>query len=134
MIENLKKIQDSKTIDFTKPVKVYFNFQKKLWSIHQGTVKAHCNYLCMKDVVFKVSERGRQRTVRNQKKNVHAFVVGYIIFHALSVSADNWRSVKYNPYKNQKFVINEIEPVDSADFVDMLASSENRKVLACNCR
>lgn len=133
MIEEVHNAQDATNIDFAKLVYVYFNFTKKCWSIRQDKVKAHCDYICLRDANFQVSERGRQRTIREQRKNVHAFVVGYIVLKPAEVPyafSSRWSEVRYNPYTNFTFVTNDGVPVASAEFVDMLASSEISKVIA----
>lgn len=133
MIENLKKVQDSKTIDFDRPVKVYFNFVKQVWSILQGKVKAHADYVCLSDATFQVSERGRQRTINNRRKTVHAYIKGFVVLQPAKVlySLDEpWDEVKYNPYFNSTFITNNGVAVKSAKFVDMDASSVVAKVMA----
>ena len=61
---------------------VYFNLHRKLFSVKalegpdKGKVIGHTTYLWLKDVTFKVSEAGRQRVLREKRKNVHAGVVG----------------------------------------------------------
>lgn len=133
MIQSVDNAQDATNIDFKEKVYVYFNFTKKLWSVRQGKVKAHCDYICLRDANFQVSERGRQRTVRNQRKNVHAFVVGYVVLKPAEVPYNfetPWDAVSYNPYQNETFVDKNGHPVHSAHFVDMSASSEVAKVIA----
>jgi hypothetical protein len=61
---------------------VYFNLHKKVWSVkalegpNKGRVVAHRNALSLYHCTFKVSEAGRQRVIREQRKNVHAGIVG----------------------------------------------------------
>ena len=80
---------------------VYFNLHKKCWSVkalegeRKGRVIRHALELSMRDVVFKVSEAGRQRVLAEKRKNVHAGVVGYL---DEPVVRDNWTLVRYNPY------------------------------------
>ncbi len=59
--------------------------------------------LMAEDVEFKVNEGGRQRVIKDKKKNVHAFIVcdKYILYGRESV--DNARIVTYNPYKSSSF-------------------------------
>ncbi|TFH08282.1 MAG: hypothetical protein E4H14_06750 [Candidatus Thorarchaeota archaeon] len=90
---------------------------------HKGLVLGYSSDILVKDVVFKVSEAGRRRVLRNKKKNVHAGVVGTIaqvlnpkerITNTLSnYSQQNWSDVgfphqkqlvHYNPYKYDSFV------------------------------
>lgn len=89
---------------------VYFNLHKKCFSIKalegdcKGRVVAHRTALTLHDVTFKVSEAGRQRVLRERKKNVHAGVVGH--WHGYDhLTADACTtSVTYNPYKFDSFV------------------------------
>ena len=87
---------------------VYFNLHKKVFSIkalegeHKGRVVAHRRALMLYDAVFKVSEAGRQRVLKECRKNVHAGVVGNWINDVISV--DNRVQVTYNPYKYKTFV------------------------------
>ena len=90
---------------------VYFNLHKKLFSIkalegpNKGRVVAHRRELSLLDAVFKVSEAGRQRVLRERKKNVHAGVVGQ--WFDTTEAVDNKLQVTYNPYKYTGFVLKE---------------------------
>jgi hypothetical protein len=61
---------------------VYYNLHKGCWSIKaldgsaKGRVVVHADRVLLRDCEFKVSEAGRQRVIRERKKNVHAGVVG----------------------------------------------------------
>lgn len=61
---------------------VYFNLHRKLWSVKaldgkaRGKVIAHCERVIVRGASFKVSEAGRQRVLREGRKNVHAGIVG----------------------------------------------------------
>lgn len=147
MIEKVERAQDSKMIDFDKPVKVYFNFTKKVWSILQNTVKTHAKYVCLKNTKFHVSERGRQKVLSSKRKNVHAWIVGTIVqnpnrlYNAdqlacriLSIAnhaghGSPWVKVTYNPYINTSFV-EYGKAVTSARLVHMDSTSTHAKVLA----
>lgn len=134
MIANVHNAQDALTIDFDKPVKVYFNFPRKMWSIVQGNVRAHCEYVCLRDVEFRVSERGRQRVIREQRKNVHAVAVGYIVTKPAEVPYDEncpWTPIEYNPYINETFVTRyKKTPVLKAKYADFDSQTPINKVLA----
>jgi len=90
-------------------VYVYFNLHKKCFSVKalggscKGLVVAHISTVSLKDVTFKVSEAGRQRVLREQKKNVHAGVVG-CLHHFEKVSTKGYKQAYYNPYKTSTFV------------------------------
>lgn len=108
---------------------VYFNLHRTCWSVKalegpdKGRVIAHIysrqrHELALRDVTFKVSEAGRQRVLREGKKNVHAGVVGRVADGIFPPLWDSER-VSYNPRKGPTFysAITE-EPVHTAEFVE----------------
>ena len=66
-------------------VETYFNLHKKRFSVRacegpdKGRVIAHRKAVCLLNVKFKVSEAGRQRVLKEQRKNVHAVMRGHWI-------------------------------------------------------
>jgi len=88
---------------------VYFNLHKKVWSVRAlegvdcGRVIQHATELCLADCVFKVSEAGRQRVIRERCKNVHAGVVGTLVA-AAPADLNLSRRVTYDPYRFASFV------------------------------
>jgi hypothetical protein len=72
----------------------------------------HVGRIDLQDVSFKVSELGRQRVLREKRKNVHAFIEGEEISFC---GYANTTKVTYNPYKYEKFTTGE-KYVDKADF------------------
>ena len=120
---------------------VYFNLHRKCFSIkalegdRKGRVVAHSTTVLLEGCKFKVSEAGRQRVLREKRKNVHAGVTGTWInadrvescYEFLSMVG---RQVTYNPYKYDSFVIKATEQtVDRADVVGMkvFADAEGTK-------
>lgn len=94
-------------------VEVYFNLHKKCLSVrHRGLVIGHAAAVELADVTFAVSEAGRQRVLRDGRKNVHAFIRGTLVSsvpHGEPVPALTYDkavapTVTYNPYKNDSFV------------------------------
>ena len=97
---------------------VYFNLHKKVWSIkalegeRKGRVIAHKEFVILGDAKAKVSEAGRQRVLRERKKNVHAGLVGEwlnevegkLLDASLLDDCINPHMVVYNPYKYATFV------------------------------
>ena len=87
---------------------VYFNLHKKVFSVkalegpNKGRVIAHTSELNLGQATFKVSEAGRQRVIREQRKNVHAGVVGE--WYGTVEPIENGIAVTYNPYKFSSFV------------------------------
>ena len=97
-------IQRRRTHDNSKRVEVYFNLHKRCWSVRQnGLVIAHVDDIAIRDATFKVLKSGRERVLRERKKNVHAFVAGYWVDRDQLPEGDR-DPVKYNPYKDQTFV------------------------------
>ena len=89
-------------------------------------VKAHLNRVYLHNVKFKVSEAGRQRVIKEQRKNVHAFAIGVIGPPSFELWGKDSVSVSYNPYKYSTFVTSEGESIHSAP----MACLENRKITA----
>ena len=89
-------------------VKVYYNLHKNCYSIvslekeNYGKVIKHSNCVPLFDAQFKVSEKGRQRVLREQKKNVLAYVVGTWVSEF--VPRLPIKLATYNPYKYSSFV------------------------------
>lgn len=93
-----------RTIDFNKQVMIYKNLHNGLFSVKQGgLVVAHIDSVLLANVSFKVSESGRNRVIKEQKKNVHAFIVGYILNVNSTPLSLLKRSISYNPYKYNYF-------------------------------
>lgn len=106
---------------------VYFNLHRKCWSIkalegpRKGRVIGHADYVDLACVEWRVSEAGRQRVLREKKKNVHAGAVGTLeawsepdgtrhgvpfgttTFDGLSTDDNAADMVTYNPYKGPTF-------------------------------
>jgi hypothetical protein len=108
---------------------VYFNLHKKVWSIKDlatGRVVQHASQVLLTDCTFKVSKAGRERVLRERRKNVHAGVVGTLIAadptDTLQFTA-KYIPVTYNPYKYETFV-NKLDstPISKSDMVLMTAT------------
>lgn len=108
---------------------IYWNLHRACWSVkalegaHRGRVVAHASDWQVAGAAFKVSEAGRQRVLREQRKNVHAGVGGHLVaITRLGVSSPalsslpnvpsfpgaNYpgyavQSVTYNPYRAATF-------------------------------
>lgn len=86
--------------------RVYYNLHKNMLSIQEKTAKdwrvvRHDSCVALRNVKFCVSESGRQRVLREKRKNVHAFIEGEIVPGEAVISADT--PVSYNPYKGPFF-------------------------------
>jgi len=85
--------------------RVYFNLHKRLFSVQekvngQWKVIGHTDDITLYNVTFKVSEAGRQRVLKEKRKNVHGYVEGYSSDYEGSLTTQ----IRYNPYKYDSFV------------------------------
>lgn len=71
----------------------------------------YVSYVEMRDVEFKVHEAGRQRCIRENVRNVHAWVVGDVRHQEYGPNSptwesnpDRWRKAVYDPFKGGTFV------------------------------
>ena len=99
-------------------VMIYRNLTKGCWSVKAlatGRVILHMDTIAISNGTFKVSERGRQRVLREKKKYVHAGVVG--IIENVPNTLDGWSRVRYNPYTTSTFVDLNNSPIHTAEKV-----------------
>lgn len=105
-VVTIKSYKD-RALNLSEPVLVYRNLRNGLLSIKQnGVVVGHTDSLVLENIKFIVKESGRQRVLREQQKNVHAYVSGHILVSG-NVKEDAGLveeiTVVYNPYKMDKF-------------------------------
>lgn len=95
---------------FEGVVQVYYNInlsrklKQPLFSIRDVKTKkviGHDTNIVIENAIFKVSEKGRQRVLKERKKNVHALIQGKLV-HTTTTTQTN--EVTYNPYKHSTFV------------------------------
>lgn len=90
-------------------VAVFRNLHARAWSLvandgrHKGQVVAHARSVQLDLPIFRVSEAGRQRVIREQQKNVHAFVVGILRDTTEYPDDLGMERVTYNPYTMSEF-------------------------------
>ena len=98
-------------------VETYFNLHKKCLSYRpSGGRVQHAHTLLLNNVKFAVQPAGREKVLREKKKNVHAFVRGEVAFVRHDITEDDgditvgtmerhgYRPITYNPYKYESFV------------------------------
>jgi hypothetical protein len=109
-------------------VEVYWNFNKKCYSVRcGGKVLFHTDRLFLRDVKFAVQEGGRQRVLREKRKNVHAFVRGFIEEDRKIVG----KSISYNPYKYSSFIFRKDQKsIFSAKFARLLVKDKKEYIIA----
>ena len=92
-------------------VEVYRNLHKNCWSVRDSNTSRvidHVNYIHLDDATLVVRPAGREKVLREKRKNVHAFIKGTASFLS---ECDNTYSkqVIYNPYKYNSFVLYDTE-------------------------
>jgi hypothetical protein len=107
----IKKPDWSEIID--RRARVYRNLQNGTMSVltRQRNSKGNLSWLLaghttdilLQDVKFYVSENGRQKVIRDRRKNVHAWAEG-IVIAATAEEVATPIDVAYNPYKTGTFV------------------------------
>lgn len=108
-----------------KQVQVYYNFHKKLFSVQEKVngrwkVVEHTKDIVIRNAKFVVSEAGRQRVLKEKRKNVHAKIVGERFPFSPLIFAYRDK-VSYNPYKGANFTISCSEkPLDKAKYVTII--------------
>lgn len=114
-----------------KKVRVYFNLHKHLFSVQEKgengwRVVRHTNNITLRDVRFKVSEAGRQRVLKEKRKNVHGYVEGHLCEHEGLLPTQ----IRYNPYKYDSFVDESDGKVYSSRFAKLQLIDGRPKILA----
>jgi hypothetical protein len=94
------------------------------WNLHLGCISfrerggkvQHAESLQLENVTFSVQPAGRQKVLREKRKNVHAFVRGEVVSIGQGIPPQGeWVKVTYNPYKFDSFVVAETgEPIHAA--------------------
>jgi hypothetical protein len=124
---------------------VYWNLHKRIWSVRScatGRVAMHARHVVLREVSFVVQPAGRNKVLRERRKNVHAFARGdywhssrsedasgymtgsYLRYAKLREGAECVR-VTYNPYVSDQFM--EVEtglPVKDANWVLLTCATD----------
>lgn len=127
-------------------VQVYRNLHNGRWSVRSaktGLVLAHADEIILIDAMFKVNEKGRQKVIEEQCKNVHAFCQGFVVewvgdeYHnrhlynrSHKINAE-WTGidtpVSYDPYRYGHFF--NVKTLDSVNEVRYAYFTEDKTVL-----
>lgn len=89
-----------------RKVRIYRNLHKNCYSVQDAKTRrviAYRDYIALENATFVVSEAGRQRVLRDHKKNVHAFVVGTVLDPRLILNVRWHGRAKYSPYSMETF-------------------------------
>lgn len=91
-------------------VEVYRNLHTGKMSVREcgGRVLTHEDEVFINDPLFVVQPAGRAKVLREQRKNVHAFVRGELKGFSIGTLVgfddyEDWNQATYNPYKGPTF-------------------------------
>lgn len=108
----------NRVLDKTKPIKIYrcLTRKGKWYSIQQkGLVVAHTTNIKLRDIEFKINLKGKERAIKEQTRNVHAYIVGYYTENKQIKIKTN--KITYNPFKNKGFYrIDNNQEINNAKF------------------
>ena len=110
-------------------VEVYRNLHKNCWSVRwpNGRVLAHVDEIHLENVDLVVRPAGREKVLREKRKNVHAFAKGEVVssiqyqVEGCKLTKNNYlvkkgeitpydaTQIVYNPYKYNSFVYADLE-------------------------
>lgn len=105
---------------------IYRNLRKKCYSLRIKAGLYHISDACIGDAKFIVQPAGRERVLREKRKNVHAFIRGKVDTYWLKDNkiCGKWEvprnaaKVKYDPYLFPYFYIEDTkQPIYSAPCV-----------------
>lgn len=106
-------------------VRVYRNLNKaEFFSIQalegecKGKVIGYAKSVLIENGQYRVSEAGRKRVLRDQRKNVHAYIDGVIVDASNTVQTltGNETYVTYNPYRQGDFYRPDTQEVQRKGF------------------
>jgi hypothetical protein len=108
-----------------------------MFSVQHKTSKGwrlwrHLSEICLKNVELKVYESGRKRVIKEQKKNVHAYIIGDLVGNCGFVGGGKKRPISYNPYKCKQFHFKDEEsylPITKALAVHGWVESNKQPIL-----
>jgi hypothetical protein len=114
-------------------VEVYYNLHKNVFSVrHKGKVIAWGNRVTIENPEYVVREKGRQKVLKEGRKNVHAFVRGTL--SDIDIFNDHYGSMRpmpqevtYNPYKYDSFMASHTnQPIKRAKWARLMKRGDDR--------
>jgi hypothetical protein len=100
-------------------VDVYRNLNTGNFSIRCTKTKrvlAHADTVQISSCNCHVQMKGREKTIKEKRKRVHAWISGHFVSADQELNADLTREVFYNPYITKTFVDNDLVPVNQLDY------------------
>lgn len=105
-------------------IRVYRNLHKNCYSIQEKfnntwKVIEYSHEIYLENCSFKIYENGRQKVIKEKRKNVHAFICGERLnLNLKQINKNNLVHISYNPYYSDSFFIKKTkEKIKSAKFI-----------------
>lgn len=100
-------------------VSVYRNLRTGNFSIlKNGRVVKRADGIIITQAKFIVSQKGKERVLKEKRKNVHAMIRGLYMGYDYIMDTSHLTECYYNPYKTETFINkNTGQPIESAKFV-----------------
>lgn len=118
---------------------VYRNLHKNLYSVRgsEGRIIAHTDNLMLRNVRYCVGKKGRERVLREKRKNVHAGLRGFVIHSIPDISNNDCLDlavrITYNPYLFSSFVVeDDNSPIFESDFALLTYKNGKPVIYAIN--
>lgn len=96
----------NRKLDFNQPVEVYrcLNRKGKIYSLRQnGLVVGHTSKVVIANPEFIINPSGKLRCIKENKRNVHAYVKGFVQNYKDIRMSKYLGMLVYNPYKHKSF-------------------------------
>lgn len=99
-------------------VRIYRNLHNGLMSVQakvngRWLVIGHTADIALRDVSFRVSQAGRERVLREGRKNVHAYIIGSVFLPENILNPND--PIRYNPRQANYFTNAGGEPIYQAE-------------------
>lgn len=98
--------KEGRTLTKGQRVHVFFNLHKGGYSIKDkktGLVVAYADTVLLENCIFRVQQGGRQKTIAEKRKRVHAIVEGDFVRAGRPEATIKMEKVYYNPYTTEEF-------------------------------
>ncbi|MFC5449180.1 hypothetical protein ACFPOG_12990 [Paenibacillus aestuarii] len=101
------EIVKGRGLEYGQIVKVYKNLNRDCFSIQDsrtGLVVAYASTVTVRNVVFRVQDGGRKKTIEINRRSVHAYLQGEFIAADEDMPVQTNRVGYYNPFKTETFI------------------------------
>lgn len=110
----------NREFDESKPFELYRCLNRKghVYSIKQnGLVVGHTTNITMVNCEYIINKGGKQRSIKEQTRNVHAFVRGMFFPSEIEFKSVSFGKLKDNPYIKCGFHDEQNKPITKSDYL-----------------